>query len=360
MDIKEFKINFSQLDEPRPNGVSGLMRVKNDSQFIEASVRSVIDCLDELIICYQESMDDTIEIVHKLESEFPDKIKSYFYRPMVISHNLSTEQWKKCENNEIDSVNLLSNYYNYTLSKSTFKYAVKIDADQIYFTDKFMEICNLYRSNEKTRIKKLDALSYFYLKIIIKAFQYAPIVFSNNLILNIIPPPIVNSIRRFITGKVKNDKVITSFEGLNIYKYDKSLFICGGSFSDGCQPPIGGCGDHIFFPVSSNNVYQPLLDKKNNRIIEVMNTSQKVFFGLGFLWFHLNAMRRHIYPKNKNQYKNKLLSFSSFKKTKRYKKFRLPLFISPIVMMDYNADYNLIKRELSNNSNLQKVFDLIG
>ena len=61
-------------------------------------------------------------------------------------------------------VHLLANYYNYTLSKAQYRYAMKIDADQIYFTDKLKAFCDLYRCKEKVAISlSEDIISILFL-----------------------------------------------------------------------------------------------------------------------------------------------------------------------------------------------------
>ena len=128
-----------------PIGVSGLMRVKNEEQFIAASIDSCIDALDELVICYEECTDNTPAILEAKRRQYPDKITLWPYPHKIIAHNLSEEEFEYACSLPVDSPNLLSGYYNYTLSKARFRYAMKIDADQIYFTDYLKQICDMYR-----------------------------------------------------------------------------------------------------------------------------------------------------------------------------------------------------------------------
>lgn len=354
MNDNEFIVDLSLLDKDRPNGVSGLMRVKNDADFIRASVLSVIDCLDELIICYQKSNDNTEQEIKKLHEEFPDKIRVYYYAPIVYSHNLSDKELKLIDDAKLSSIHLLSNYYNYTLSKAKYRYGIKIDADQIYFTEKFAEICNLYKSEEKTRIPLKLRLSYLYAKIIRKTGCYIPFIINRSVISLLFPNWVANNIRQFVKRKIQNDKIICSFEGLNIYIKNNTVNICGGCFSDGRQPPIGGCGDHIFFPISSRSFYSPKVEYKYKRAIEVMRPFSEVYFGLGFLWLHLNALRNTPPIRNNGLYDSYLYSFGDFLSCRSLKKFRMPKFIQSIVMIDFKLDYRLLLEK----SNLIK--DQIG
>ena len=49
--------------EKLKDGLSGLMRIKNEASFIEGCITSCIDALDELIIVYNDCTDNTPEIV---------------------------------------------------------------------------------------------------------------------------------------------------------------------------------------------------------------------------------------------------------------------------------------------------------
>lgn len=117
-DSSDFFIDLTaNLSKERPIGVSGLLRVKNDEDFLSACIDSCIGPLDELIIVCQPSDDRTQQIVETKRRQYPDKIRAYFYRPRVLSHNLSVEELEYAKKLPSDSIHLLANYYNYTLSK---------------------------------------------------------------------------------------------------------------------------------------------------------------------------------------------------------------------------------------------------
>lgn len=138
-DNSEYFVDRSHLNRPRPVGVTGLLRVKNDAEFLALCIDSCIEALDELVIVYQPCDDDSPRIIESKRRQYPDKIRTYFYRPVVLSHHLTEEEFRYASALPETSIHLLSNYYNYTLSKASYRYALKIDADQIYFTDKLKE-----------------------------------------------------------------------------------------------------------------------------------------------------------------------------------------------------------------------------
>ena len=53
-------------EEELKRGVSGIMRVKNDAEFIKASVESCIDALDELIIVYNDCSDNSPQVIEEM------------------------------------------------------------------------------------------------------------------------------------------------------------------------------------------------------------------------------------------------------------------------------------------------------
>lgn len=150
---EDYLVDMSFLKKERPIGVSELLRVKNDAEFLTDCIDSCIGALDELIICYQECTDNAPNIIHEKQQQYPDKIKAYFYAPPVYCHNLTDEELAYAFSLPDDSVHKLCNYYNYTLSKATYRYAMKIDSDQIYFTEKLKLYCDAYRREEPLKCR---------------------------------------------------------------------------------------------------------------------------------------------------------------------------------------------------------------
>ena len=48
------------------NRISGIMRVKNDGQFIERCIESCIDALDELIVVHNDCTDNSVAEIDKM------------------------------------------------------------------------------------------------------------------------------------------------------------------------------------------------------------------------------------------------------------------------------------------------------
>lgn len=110
--------------------ISAMVRVRNEAEFLEASVRSVVDHVDEIVIIDNRSDDESPAIIDRLAAEFPGKVVPHFY-PHEI-RRVGLETWRLAENPETaESPHLSSAYYNWCLGKCTMKYAMKWDGDMI-------------------------------------------------------------------------------------------------------------------------------------------------------------------------------------------------------------------------------------
>ena len=119
----------------RQDGISAFMRIKNGEDYLKASILSIINQIDELICVFNGCTDNTEKILLELEKKYLTKIKVYKYIPEVYPVNS-----EKYLNTAEESVHSLAYYYNFALSKTTKKYCIKFDDDQIYFPNKFLEL----------------------------------------------------------------------------------------------------------------------------------------------------------------------------------------------------------------------------
>lgn len=322
----DFKFNKSNLSEERKIGVSGLMRVKNEAKFLELSIDSCIEALDELIIVYQKSNDNTAELIESISKQYPLKIKSFFYEPDIKSHKLTKQEFLELKNVPKDSINLLSNYYNYTLSKATYKYALKIDADQIYNSVKLKEVLDLYRKEDYVKISSIENIIGIFFNFL-NILSYILNKFLNIKLFNILPSFCYQSYINYAYKKIQNDKITSSLSGLNIYIKDQIPYLMNGDYSKNSFPPFNGIYDHMIFKINENTFYEPSyiesnISKYGNCVIERFAWDKFVFnpyglhhriINLGFMWYHVAPLNfkdlnsRQIIPllNNKNYTKIK-------------------------------------------------------
>lgn len=90
-------------------------------------------------------------------------------------------------------------------------------------------------------------------------------------------------------------------------------------------PPYNGITDHLIFRLSSQTYFLPIemeeyaqLNSHKYSLIEVLH-GPKIVFPYGFIWIHLNGMRRNIYRKqvaNLLRYPNRFVVFDAFVRMK--------------------------------------------
>lgn len=126
MTQDELTIDFEEWkNREKPMGISACIRVRNESQFMEAAVRSIVDLVDEVVLCVQPSDDDTLEIAEAMSVIYP-KIKVYYY-PLVPDWIDTKGFYEK----DPDQPGHLVHMSNWALSKCTYKYILKVEGDVI-------------------------------------------------------------------------------------------------------------------------------------------------------------------------------------------------------------------------------------
>lgn len=317
-DNSEYFVNLKGLARQRPVGVSGLLRVKNDAEFLALCIDSCIDALDELIIVYQDCDDNSPLIIEQKRLQYPDKIRTYFYRPVILSHQLTEEELKYALALPTDSIHLLSNYYNYTLSKASYQYAMKIDADQIYFTGKLKSFCDAYRKEKKEKITLKEfwaAQKVHYFADLINLFPKMLSAFSSS-------DELVDLYKSYTLKKIGNKKYPVSFSGINLYSESGKWVLPLGGYEKGMFLPFNGIHDTYLFEVSALSYYipQPAYGrtlKYQNSLIESFSLNKRMnlwkgfykhsFLYGGFLWYHMAAFKEPGFTSHKESYKNHTL-----------------------------------------------------
>ncbi len=276
------KEDFKILDNQRPLGISGHLRVKDEAMSIGQCIDSCIDALDELIITYNKSTDGTEEILMKYAKKYPKKIRLYFYPFDIVLLK---------DKNKYGYVHSLSNYYNFGYIKIKYQYYIKIDADQIYFIDKLLEIRKilLYYNDSKKNIYTaliLDKISF-----------YIPIKKIRNYFRTIFIKKLFNKDKEYkyngleeclnfkdfiLFSKIRDKKDMTLIlGGFDLILKNNNLYI-NSNF------PCNGCvGDHFIINPSSKYKYE-----LQNNGIEVLKIKRRSI--IGFAWVHLGSIKRKV------------------------------------------------------------------
>ncbi|MEJ6092887.1 hypothetical protein [Aliivibrio salmonicida] len=148
-------VNLETFDSiNRSVGLSGFIRAKNEGEYIYQVISSWIDLLDELIVVFNDCSDNTEYEIKRAINDFGGKVKAFKYLPKVFAQGSK-------EHVELphDNVHSLVHYYNYALSKTTCKYAVKIDGDIIYDTSATDIIRSYLANSSETDYFKLHGVN---------------------------------------------------------------------------------------------------------------------------------------------------------------------------------------------------------
>jgi hypothetical protein len=107
-----------------------MVRVRNEDEFLLASIESVIDGVDDIVLVDNDSTDRTPHIIRSLADAHPDKITVHHY-PHVV-RRVGADSWSLAESPEAAaSPNLSSNFYNWCLERCGGTHVLKWDGDMI-------------------------------------------------------------------------------------------------------------------------------------------------------------------------------------------------------------------------------------
>lgn len=112
--------------ERRRPGLSAMMRVKNEGQFLAYAVASIADWHDEICLFLQgEQEDDTAEVAMQLEAQYPGKVKVFKYEFDSVPNGPGHDRQPR------GSVYERAYFYNWCLSLTSCEFADKWDGDMI-------------------------------------------------------------------------------------------------------------------------------------------------------------------------------------------------------------------------------------
>ena len=187
----------------------------------------------------------------------------------------------------------MDNYSNYGLVKIKYKYYLKIDADQIYFTEKLMEFRSFLLSEPKninSNIRNLliiNKISWFisskklrnkFRTYFIKKFLHKDNDYIYDGLETILP------IKDLVTFAKLNDKKYRfEFGGFNLNLKDDNIVLFKNSCINGCA------GDTALFVPYSDTCYHFV----GNNPCETFKANFQRYL-CGFLWIHLGLIKRNV------------------------------------------------------------------
>ena len=302
------------------NKVAGIMRVKNDGMFIERCIESCIDALDELIVVHNDCTDNSVEEIEKMREKYPDKIKRYEYPHRVMGVGLTEEEYQFVKDLPEGSPHLLSTYCNFALSKVTTPYALKIDADQVYFTETLKEWCDFIRNCEPQKLtlkvlvgKMFDKYFSLYRFLSLKCNKVMPLL--PTWLLKMFYPTYIS----YAKYAFSHDKACFSMSGLNVLETENIMIPMGHQAGDWVSGiPFNGEGDTVMFKIKDSTYFAKMPDysTRKDSLVEQFIHPYKIMY-VGFFRTHIRVMRPSSYLQAMNILKvdpNSYITYDEFKK----------------------------------------------
>lgn len=107
-------------------GLSAIVRLRNEQDFAEASLKSVLPFFDEMVIVFNDCTDRTPEIVAEFARQNAEQVRAFHYVPRVFPPGSAQHRRLPAT-----SVHSLVHYSNFALSQATYQIRCKWDGDQI-------------------------------------------------------------------------------------------------------------------------------------------------------------------------------------------------------------------------------------
>lgn len=286
-------MNNINYDSLKP-GLSGIMRVRNEEALISACIDSVIESLDELIVVCNDCTDSTPLILEQKQKKYgTDKLRIFFYNHNVLSFDLNKEEYDLALSLPLSSPRLYCNQCNYGIKKARYKYAVKIDTDQIYFHNelkKWRDLC----ANETSSMTFIDNIkgacfsAYFSIYRRLSAKLKKPQLW---MIPNWFIHSIYSSYRKYAEHKLIKGHGLIALSGVNVFKDNNDWVITMDHINT--HPPYNGEGDTVIFKLSPKTFFTRTSSSNGSySVTERFSNPSKMYFSEP-VWFHLHALRKH-------------------------------------------------------------------
>ncbi len=137
----EYDIDIARWLAPKPFGISGCFRLRDEAEWMERAVESHLPYLDEAVLVVQESGDNTVELAHELKYRWFPKVRVVEYP--VIPHFIDHPMFHTEPENSIYSFVYLSNW---ALSQCRYSWIAKTEGDVLCLST-FGKIVDEVRAN---------------------------------------------------------------------------------------------------------------------------------------------------------------------------------------------------------------------
>lgn len=285
----------------RKDGLSGLIRTRNEASLLGPCIDSCIDALDELIVICFDCTDNTLEVLEEKRRQYPDKLRVFEYNHKVLAFDLTQEEFELAKALPDDSPRLYGNLCNWGKSKARYKYLTKIDADQLYFADelkKWRDVCS-----GAVQLKWRISFIWGWLFMMYFSLYRRVSLRSGKPCLWMIPDWLVRILFKpysdYSKWMLQRGKVLIALSGVNVFKDDRWYVTFDGV---NIHPPYNGEGDTVIFKISDHTYWGKYYreDRKPYSVTEVLvdTLNRKLMFSYP-VWFHVHANRKYCCDKVK-------------------------------------------------------------
>ncbi|HEY7322511.1 MAG TPA: hypothetical protein VIE89_33520 [Candidatus Binatia bacterium] len=125
----------------KQRGVSAILRLKNEEEYLEMALDSIRPFFDEFVIVYNQCSDRTPDIVAEFARAEPQRVKAFHYVPKVFPPGSNQHRILPSGN-----VHSLVHYYNFALSKVSYRVCTKWDGDMIAAPDRLGQVIKRLRT----------------------------------------------------------------------------------------------------------------------------------------------------------------------------------------------------------------------
>ncbi|HAX78026.1 MAG TPA: hypothetical protein DCY88_19945 [Cyanobacteria bacterium UBA11372] len=136
-------INLSSFEpQNRLDGISGVMLIHNEAEFLSQVIETWIDAVDELAIAFNNCTDNSPQIIEEYERNYYPKIRAFHYLHEVYSPN--TQEQLESDESDIRS---FCHYANFTISQTRYKTCVLINGDHVGIPERLKSIYQFLQKN---------------------------------------------------------------------------------------------------------------------------------------------------------------------------------------------------------------------
>ncbi len=128
-----------------PITITALIRTFWDYSTLRASLESIQGVFDDIVVLYHDNDEKTREILLELQNLY--NLRLIWYLPPFDITLIDTDMLKRCE-----YVKFLVDYYEFWRQQVRTDYFVKIDTDQIYFTEELKGAVQYVKKHNKRAI----------------------------------------------------------------------------------------------------------------------------------------------------------------------------------------------------------------